>query len=396
MKRHLAVFFWLAGLFVAGLCFLALIQGGAYQLGPMRVGNAAPRLLLATLLLCTAYLLPDGGRPRKFRVANLFLLFFSVGLCLLVAELGMRNFLQKTQGFNSLQQLHNPNPAGNLHTRSHHPLLVITRFSDDKRLIYELQPNIDMEFGHRALRTNSLGIRADREFPTEKPPGVKRIIGVGDSGMWGWGLDQGQGYMEILEKRLNEGLDTPQVEVVNLAVPGYNTYQELVSLQRKGLPLQPDIVVIGWCDNDFQLPFFMYSRKDHWKQKRSYVYNLLFNRARLSEMITPEVLKLGDIPTDTVDPAVLTHSGEEGVLKSLREFVALGEQHGFRVLLFGPLGDNILELCRQAGLPTLNSYELADRNLPDDCETFFMHPRACGHEILGNFLAERLQELGWL
>jgi hypothetical protein len=300
------------------------------------------------------------------------------------------------QGFNSIQQLHNPNAVGNLHTRSHHPLLVITQLSADKRLIYELKPNVDMSFGGNKLLTNSVGFRADREFKIEKAPGVKRIIGVGDSGMWGWSVEQNEGYMEILEKELNSGRESPRAEVLNLAVPGYNTFQEFVSLELKGLAYKPDIVVIGWCENDFQLPFFMYTRKDHWKQKKSYVFNLLFDRSAFMEIVSPEVLKKDDIPKDTVDPDVITHSGQDGVRKTLEQFRQLSEQENFKVLLFGPLKEDIRKLCDAAGIRYINTYDLMETNPPSDCGVFFMHPRPCGHEILGRFLAQRLTELGWM
>jgi hypothetical protein len=396
MKKIGIALLWIIGLLSAALCGLVILKGGSFETRWISVGNVKPRIVLAIVSLTAAYLLPTGGKPRRLRVANLVLLFFSLGLCGVAAELMLRGYLQNTQGFNSIQQLHNPNPVGNLHTRSEHPLLVITQFSTDKRLIYELKPKVDREFGHKILRTNAQGFRADREFPLEKPAGTKRIIGVGDSGMWGWSLDQNQGYLEILEREWNQNPEGPRVEVINLAVPGYNTFQEYVALEQKGLPLKPDLVIIGWCENDIQLPFFMYTRKNHWKQKGSYTYNLLFRRARFLEMVTPEVLKQSEIPKDTVDPEVIAHSGADGIRKTLLSFRALADLHGFQVVLFGPLKDDIKALCAETGIPTLNSYDLAPENPPEECGVFFMHPAACGHELLGKFLASRLRDSGWL
>lgn len=363
-------------------------------MGSVKVGDTS--LFLFFLFLAAMYLLPDLGTSRKTRAANLGLVVGSLLFAGLVSELGIRYYLQKTQGFNSLQQLHNPNPAGYLHTRSHHPLLTITQFSADKRLIYELKPNVDKLFARRRLRINSQGIRSDNEFLLEKKPGVRRIIGIGDSGMWGWGIEQNNGYMEIMERVLNEQENSFAVEMINLAVPGYNTFQELIALKLKGLKYQPDIVVIGWCFNDFDLPFFMYTRKDHWQQKQSYVYRLLFNRPQFLEMITPEVLKFGDMPEDLVDPDVIAHSGEEGVRKTLGSILRLAEEHQFKVVLFGPLLDEIKKICKETGMPMIDIYDLEETDPPKDCQTFFMHPRPCGHEILGNFLAKKLQDFGWL
>ena len=398
MKRNKAVL--LLGLMGAGFLaasLLFMVRGRGFTI--RGVSNPPPLLFLFVGVAASmaAYVWWEGGPARKYKVANLTLMSVSVLFTGLAVEAGLRFFLQRTQGFNSVQQLFNPNPVGNLPTKSAHPLLTITRLSADQGLIYELQPNVDMEFGHKRLRTNAAGFRADRDVPTRKPEGALRIVGVGDSGMWGWNLEQGQGYMEVMERHLNrQASGEVSVEALNLAVPGYNTFQELCMLREKGLAYDPDVVVIGWCENDFQLPFFMYSRRDHWKEPGSYFLSLLLDRRSFLKKVMPEVLKLGDMPEGMVDPAVIEHAGEEGVRKSLRAFLSLAETHGFRVVLFGPLGKNILTLCEEVGMDTLNTYELRSTDPPGDCHVFFMHPRPCGHEILGEFLAENLLERGWV
>lgn len=382
------------GFFAA--CALFLIRGRRFSVAGIPAPHPLLCLTVAVVTAMAAYLLQEKGPERKFRIANLVLMSFSFLVFGVIGEVGVRMYLQKTQGFNSVQQMFNPNPDGNLPTDSHHPLLVITQLSDNKRLIYEQKPNLDRPFGHKRLVTNSMGMREEQEFSLEKPADTLRIVGVGDSGMWGWSLEQGEGYMEILERELNDQEDLPKVEVLNLAVPGYNTYQELQSLQAKGLQYQPDIVVIGWCDNDTMLPFFMYSRRNHWKEPGTYFLSLLLDRRSFLEKATPQVLKLGDMPEGSVDAEVMEYSGEEGVLRSLQTFKQLGDERDFQVVVFGPLTKNIRRICEEAGVHTINSFALKERNPPEDCLTFYMHPRACGHEILGQYLAEKLTEKGWI
>ncbi|GAB4343405.1 MAG: hypothetical protein Kow0089_19140 [Desulfobulbaceae bacterium] len=396
MLKHLPMVLRFAGGVTAVLGVYGIVRGGSVDLEFVHLASPLPLLVSSMLLLAAAYMLPEGTVPRATRCVNLCLLIVSLFVSLFVGELGLRQYLQQTQGFNSIQQMYNPNPDGNLPTRSNHPLLVITRFSSDKRLIYELKPDLDMRFGEYELRTNSMGIRADREFSPNKPDGLVRIIGIGDSGMWGWDVHQNQGYLEVLERLLNQGKTGKRYETINLAVPGYNTFQEVTALRLKGLALQPDIVVIGWCYNDFNLPFFMYTRKDHWKQKESYVYNLLFDRTGFQEMITPEVLKYSDILVDRVDPEVIAASGIEGVGKTMEEAVGMAREKGFRIVLFGPLKEDILALAHRAGMPTINTYEIPVTAETRECKVLFMHPLACGHEILGRYLADRLHDLGWL
>ena len=70
-------------------------------------------------------------------------------------------------------------------------------------MVYELKPGLDGRFQDQPLKTNSHGMR-DREYPREKPDGVVRIAGLGDSVMFGWGVGQGEAYLDVLE-RLDRG-----------------------------------------------------------------------------------------------------------------------------------------------------------------------------------------------
>jgi hypothetical protein len=93
------------------------------------------------------------------------------------------------------------------------------------------------------FRTNSDGLR-DREYPLEKPKGITRIIALGDSFTWGWGVGDNEIYTEALESLL------PRVEVINLGVAAFATKQEFDYLKMKGMKYDPDIVMLGFCLND--------------------------------------------------------------------------------------------------------------------------------------------------
>ncbi len=102
---------------------------------------------------------------------------------------------------------------------------------------------------------NSQGYRG-RLHSAKPKAGTFRIVLLGDSFGFGWGVDDHHTYAARLEEIL-EG-----VEVINLSVSGYGTDQELLRLQRDGLPLNPDLVIIHVVSNDFlenRRPF-MYQR----------------------------------------------------------------------------------------------------------------------------------------
>ncbi|HVS10926.1 MAG TPA: GDSL-type esterase/lipase family protein [Planctomycetota bacterium] len=91
---------------------------------------------------------------------------------------------------------------------------------------------------------NSKGLR-DREHDYDPAPATVRIVLLGDSTSWGWGVEQDHAFADLLEQRLGPG-----VEVINLAVPGYGTDQELWLLEWEGHRYQPDLVLLGFVLND--------------------------------------------------------------------------------------------------------------------------------------------------
>lgn len=89
-----------------------------------------------------------------------------------------------------------------------------------------------------AVRINAQGFRADREYSPAPPPGVLRIVAVGDSFTFGNGAEVHQAFPSLLERRL-------AAEVINLGVPGYGVDQQLLMLESRGLGFQPDVVLLG-------------------------------------------------------------------------------------------------------------------------------------------------------
>ena len=117
----------------------------------------------------------------------------------------------------------------------------MARESDNPRLFYELAPE-------SRAGINSAGYRGP-EYPEEKPAGVKRIVGVGNSTLFGVGVDEEDGYLRRVETLLSKNGAAP-VQVINLAVPGYNTPQELEMLRVRGFTFDPDLVILGYDHND--------------------------------------------------------------------------------------------------------------------------------------------------
>jgi GDSL-like Lipase/Acylhydrolase family len=91
---------------------------------------------------------------------------------------------------------------------------------------------------------NSQGNR-DVEVPLKKPPGVFRILVLGDSFTVGANVRQEEAYPKALERRL-VGLYGPKVQVVNTGVGGWDPFQYAQYFEHYGVQFEPDLVLVGF------------------------------------------------------------------------------------------------------------------------------------------------------
>lgn len=118
------------------------------------------------------------------------------------------------------------------------------------RMKYPTDPRGYFGADHAASFTiNSLGMRG-AEVPEAKPPGAFRILGVGDSFTFGEGVREEDTYLRRLEAALDRAPGAGRVQVLNAGVQGYNTRDEILTLEKRWLSLEPDLVLIGFCLND--------------------------------------------------------------------------------------------------------------------------------------------------
>jgi lysophospholipase L1-like esterase len=97
---------------------------------------------------------------------------------------------------------------------------------------------------------NSAGFRGP-EFPSAGAGEEERIIVLGDSIAAGLLVPRYEDTLAArLEEALNAGSDAEH-RVLNMAVGGYDTLQQVETLRVKGLAYEPDHVVIVFCLNDF-------------------------------------------------------------------------------------------------------------------------------------------------
>ena len=97
-----------------------------------------------------------------------------------------------------------------------------------------------------AVDINSLGFR-DREFSLRKTAKV-RVLAIGDSFTYGWGVEANQSWPKVLEAELRaSGHD---VEIANLGKPGGSPAVYADIAERATPVLKPDLVIIAVLQGD--------------------------------------------------------------------------------------------------------------------------------------------------
>lgn len=134
-------------------------------------------------------------------------------------------------------------------------------YMENAELIWKLRPNFKGQGRDNfavevpdnvpawSFSINNHGFRG-HDFDEERRPGVYRVVALGDSCTFGFGVDQGDSYPAQLENELNRLCPVCTFEVINMGVAGYSSRQGL-ELARQWLKrLSPQVVIISYGTND--------------------------------------------------------------------------------------------------------------------------------------------------
>jgi hypothetical protein len=211
--------------------------------------------------------------PEKIReiVINMALLLGTLVVLFVVLEVGLRGicFINEQKSFETLKKTW-PQPKNGV---AEHMGMIVqpSRYED---IVYELRPDLSARFMDVLVRTNTQGFRSDA-VSVEKPKNVARVVVLGDSHMFGWGVPQDKACPHVLQEILNQKYQQKRWEVINAAVPGYNTVMEIATLEKKALQYRPDIVVLEFIGNDLDLPDFLLKGPECFDLKQSYIMEFI-------------------------------------------------------------------------------------------------------------------------
>lgn len=120
-------------------------------------------------------------------------------------------------------------------------------YQADSRLFWKPLPNQKCytKFNHKPVYINSKGTRG-KDFDEKKVKNGFRIISLGDSKTFGWGLSDLETYSALLKKLLqNQVGNKLKIEVINAGVNAWSYAQMYVYLKDIGLRYRPDMVILA-------------------------------------------------------------------------------------------------------------------------------------------------------
>lgn len=137
-------------------------------------------------------------------------------------------------------------------------------FVEADYVLYKMKPDISVDVINTAnkielkkemrihIETNKDGYRT-KTLPVEKPENSCRIVCLGDSTTFGWGVNQNERFSYFLEESLNEDQSLKTYDVMNFGIPGYTIYHGIQTYLHYVQKYHPDFVIVTFGANDGRL-----------------------------------------------------------------------------------------------------------------------------------------------
>ncbi len=271
------------------------------------------------------------------------------------------------------------------------------RAAHDARLVYELKPG--------QCGTNSQGF-LDDERSFEKSSEVFRIVLIGDSVAAGQGVRRDERFGERLSSLLSNAAGHP-VEIVNLALGGYSTDQELIVLERWGMRYEPDLILWSYVLNDPAHPIFhdangeagRYFNRPSWRGYHYFERKIFEVRERWRARKCP------------IEFHALLHCAyKTEIEENLRKLAAtagstsvvftvtpvLIESDSFSDYPYRGIHEELVSMAAALGFDTvdlLDAFAATNpQTLSQDLTPWFdpWHPNAAGHDLFATYLADHI------
>jgi len=282
---------------------------------------------------------------------------------------------------------------------------IVSRYDTDPRGTFGPDATVEHKF-------NSAGWR-DQERQLEKPEGTFRILGLGDSYLFGQGIAQEDICLSKLEGMLQDQEDDRRIESINTGISGFNTGNQRDLLIRRGLEYDPDLVIVFFVLNDVEananqentrVEFFReytalyqepdtlsnYSHLWSWGRQKilqrtrgnSYIRECVESFSENSEKWSRCRQALSDIRQTCAERKI-------GLLVAIFPFfVDLDGEYPFQ-----SIHDTVQSYCQQAGIDVLDLRDAYREHPGPDLwvHPTDQHPNEEAHQIAATAIADHLQ-----
>ena len=307
--------------------------------------------------------------------------------------------------------------AATYYLQFHVPEIRSAGYERDPARFWKLKPGFHGQVSDNypwQVSVNAHGMRGP-DVPIEKPTNTFRILSIGDSSAFGWGVPPEQTYAGALERILNENAGSVRCQVLNAGVPGYSSYQGLQYLRRELLAYKPDLVLVYFGLNDLTGARY-YADKDQRflaGPKTRSPFALLY-RLRIYRLLAQCVSRFSRKKRFDAYFADTDHFrvAPKDYIANLNAMKKLGTEHGFKVYFITPVwhdtekgvlynrpywlpaGKNIW-----TGItPTIDTYGHLKKMENQAAKLYqdVAHPTAWGHEIIAKTIYRTLKREGVL
>jgi hypothetical protein len=318
--------------------------------------------------------------------------FFLLAVFLMI-EVSYRFYVMGLDGFNLRK-------VNSMNTLMRSEFVQLSDFPD---VFFELKPNMKGLFKSKPFTTNSAGL-ADKEYALAKPQGVFRAAVVGSSWTMASGVEQQESWHALIEQQRAESEQAQSLEMINFGVELYGLGEIVGTVRHKVLDWQPDVVIVA---------ITTYTASFVWE--KAVVEPTLPPRAYpASNSFTLRSLgpKLGLSRNTAADDRKRLGPNEleprlAQLQRALAELGHISQESGVPIAVvflgFSPLRDNLeIPVSDQAsgsGLTVIYANRLFT-DIPNrrsyQISAFDRHPNAAGHQLIADFLAVEMVDVGVL
>ena len=282
-------------------------------------------------------------------------------------------------------------------------------FIPDPQSHWKINPAIQRKYGNpsedsvRDLARND-GL-VDFEYSRYKETGTYRILCYGDSQTMGapWTGGMQNSYPKQLQTKLQKAFPRKKIEVINMGVSGYSSYQGLLFFRNIGIHYNPDCVIIGLGFHDAGASFApdkeITSDKQWVKTLRSVLY-----KSQIYLMIRKKILERRALNRKEDNRPVFNRVTKDGYRENLETFLEMGKENKIKMIFLtvpqvgsdGTLHPDYVDVMRKAAgdfnVTIVDAAEALKKIPLKDQEELFVKDKV-HFNIKGNdFMSDRIFE----